>query len=198
MDVSEIKNRILEISHDEATVDTDLNNKALRWLNSAYHEIMNECMPYLTRFVEKKVVVNVVDGVGSIPTDLFRVVSVEDLNSSYFLTESNNKSKGSFYLSLDQIFIEPGTTTALEITYLPLTTDLEDVSTESDILLPKQFHNALVWGGLVWSAIYERGFSTQADMNLFQNKWFEAKREAKLSLATNPAANLRVMSYEIL
>ena len=53
MNVNELRNRILEISHNEVAPDTNLKTKALSWLNSAYHEIVSDCLSYLERSLEK-------------------------------------------------------------------------------------------------------------------------------------------------
>ena len=63
---------------------------------------------------------------------------------------------------------------------------------EASILLPPAFHDALVWGGLVWSALYERGLGSSAELQLFMRQWAEAKARLKLHLLSLAGLPLRV------
>lgn len=177
MHVSEIIERILEISHDEVAPDTKLKQKALRWLNSAYHEMMEVLIPFMPQ-LEKKIKLTLVDGYAVLPDDLSRVINVVDTNDVKVLYKTIYKD------DILNLYINNNSVENVYVNYTTTVNDLEDSVQESSILLPKQFHSLLVWGALVWASIYERGFNNQSELNLFQKKWDEAKREAKLSLAS--------------
>ena len=197
MNVSELLERILEISHNEVAPDTGLKQKALRWLNSAYHEILDELQPFLSRYMNKTSTVNVADGRGAMPANLYRLLKVEFDGKTLKQIESQPDLTGQtpqvFMLSGDVIQIFPSVESCvLTLTYTATQDDLTEETQGSDILLPSSLHHHLVWGALIWGSVYERGFSTQSELALFQQKWDEAKRSAKLSLANQPTKPLRV------
>ena len=208
MNVSEIRDRVLEISHDEATPDTNLKTKAMQWVNSAYHELVDECMPYLGRYIETTETINIVNGEGQASGDVYRVIKAVDESNGNVLSETSYskilaidplmETKGKptdFWLDGNYIKLHPIADISLKLLYTPTVTDLVEIGDESSILLPRQFHYALIWGGLVWSAIYERGFATKSDIAMFQKKWEEAKRSVKLSLINTPENELRVKPF---
>lgn len=210
MNVNEIRNRILEISHDEVAPDTDLLAKAMNWLNSAYHEMVDECMPYLGRYLQKRETVQVEEGKAVLNSEAYRLVSVVDKSNKKALQETtyeavmqvdpaleNIGAPTAFWLEGDDVYIHPKQNVELEVVYMPVVANLIEGDVEGSVLLPKQFHSALVWGGLVWGSVYERGFSSGADIKLFQNKWDEAKRKVKLSLSAKPAGSVRVKPYDV-
>tara|TARA_R110000868_G_scaffold189695_2_gene433121 strand:- start:166550 stop:167185 length:636 start_codon:yes stop_codon:yes gene_type:complete len=210
MNVNEIRDRILEISHDEVAPDTNLKIKSLNWLNSAYHEIIGVCMPFLERYIEAIHSVDIMNGVGTLPTNTFRVLTVVDKNNGYELTlktrseiikqdaSLNNTGAATYYwVDGNDIHTYPLNNTSVNVSYLKHVEDLLDGGTELDILIPKQFHHGLVWGGLVWSSVFERGFSSQGDLKMFQEKWEDVKREVKLSLSSQSSSNLKVKSFDL-
>lgn len=57
------------------------------------------------------------------------------------------------------------------------------------ISLPPAHHHILVWGAMVWSSLFERGFPSESEMVCYQRNWAQAKERLKLALmATPPAA----------
>lgn len=205
MNVNELRDRILEISHNEVAPDTNLQIKALAWLNSAYQELISDSLPYLTQFLETSSSAVLDEGTGTLPDNLTRVLKVIDKNTNYVLKqisqaqaiENITGSPKYHWVEGINICTYPKSTGTLKIVYLKQVNDLEDGGLESEIFIPKQFHHGLVWGGLVWSSIFERGFSSQGDLKLFQLKWEDVKRELKLSLASQPTKNLRVKPYDL-
>lgn len=211
MNVNEIRDRILEVSHDEVAPDTDLKLKCLGWLNSAYHEIIGVCMPYLERYIQNENLIEIVDGKGVLPEDVYRILTVIDIDTGlelyprshadivkYDVEFKSSGSSKSYWINGNNIYVYPNSDTKIKIIYLKQVSDLLDGGAEFEILIPKQFHHGLVWGGLVWSSIFERGFSSQGDLKIFQKKWDEVKREVKLSLASQPLEKLKVKSFEII
>lgn len=212
MNVVEIRDRILELSHDEAAPDTDLNRKSLRWLNSAYHELIDELRPFLRRYLQtEETVTTDENGQATLSSDVYRIIRVVDETHSRVLKERAYEdildispltdAEGSaeyFWMQGSTLTLQPKGQATLKVVYLPEISDLLETDNESQILIPAQFHHALVWGGLVWSSVYERGFATQADLVLFQRKWDEAKQNVKLSLTARPSGSLRTAPFNFI
>lgn len=210
MNVSEIRDRILEISHNEASPDTDLNTKSLRWLNSAYHELVDELLPFLNRYLQREETVSSnANGVANLSNDVYRVVRLADVRAERVLKEidrqdamdmdpasSQTGEAKYFWVDGNTVTLLPRAETTLNVLYMPTVVDLQEDGTEASILIPRQFHHALVWGSLVWSSVFERGFSSQSDLALFQRKWEDAKEKIKLSLASKPSNALRVEPFD--
>ena len=184
MQVNELIERILEISHDEVAPDTQLKQKALRWLNSAYHELMEDCFPFLEMRLAKEIVLDVVADKVDLPSDFNRLVSMRDEKTGKLLFYKNNNFKLDTYENTLTFNIMFKNVKKVRLCYLPKVTDLLEDDAENAVMIPRQFHAVLVWGALVWSTVYERGFSTATDIKLFQTKWDEAKRDMKLSLSS--------------
>ncbi len=211
MDVNALRDRILELSHDEATPDTGLQGKALRWLNSAYHEALDELQPYLSRQLQTSATVTTdAQGLATLPTGVQRLVRVVDATNNRMLQESDEanvrdddptlEATGApqvCWVSGDQLTVYPATSVELTVIYLPVVADLLADGTEASIKLPVAYHNGLVWGALVWGSVYERGFFNQGELVLFQNKWDDAKRSMRLSLAARPSEVRRVQPYQL-
>ncbi|MBI1362708.1 MAG: hypothetical protein GC134_01885 [Proteobacteria bacterium] len=195
MNVSQIRDRIIQISHNEDAPDTALKSKALDWLNSAYHELIDELMPLLERQLKTTVAQTVTAGQTILPADAYRLVLVRDASTgkvykeqsfTRIKAEENSAIDGTFWLEGQTLIFAGTAPETVEVTYLPTVPELGEEDTEEDIMVPQQFHSALVWGGLVWSAIYERGLSTQSELALFQQKWEEAKQRVRQSMGIRP------------
>lgn len=210
MNVNELRDRILEISHNEVAPDTNLKEKALSWLNSAYQELVSDCMPYLEQLLETASDVVTTSGEGTLPNDLARILKVVDHQTKSTLLQISQAEAYEkdvtgevtgppkfYWISGDSLMTYPQNSTTLKVVYFKQISDLIEDGTEAEILIPKQFHHGLVWGGLVWSSIFERGFTNQSDLKLFQLKWQEIKRELKLSLASQPTKLIRVKPYDV-
>ncbi len=211
MNVNELVNRILDMSHDEATPDTDLQAKALQWLNSAYHEIIDELLPFLPRYLQQSEILTTdSDGIATLTNNVFRMLRVVNRTSNRTLLEVDKSdildidptglqtgNPFRFWLENNILHVHPKAVVNIQAVYFPVVSDLVDAGAEATILLPVNFHHALVWGGLVWSSTYERAFSTQGDLVLFQRKWDEAKQKIKLSLTAKPSGTLRVSPFDV-
>lgn len=209
MDVNAIRDRILELSHSSAGVDADLQGKALGWVNSAYHEVMDEVLPYLPQALQvQEVVTSNTSGVATVSKGVYRLIRVVDAASGRTLlattpleildldpagTATGDPVRG--YAKDNTIVVHPAKAVELKVLYVPVVTDLSAGGTETEVLLPRAFHHALVWGGLVWSALFERGFFSQSELVMYQRQWLAAKEGIKLSLLGNTAETLRVRPF---
>lgn len=210
MNVNQLRDRILTLAHDEASPDTTMKQNALEWLNQAYHELIDEVLPYLTRYLQQEETVTTdSNGQASLSQDVYRIVQLVDTSNSKSLIEKRKSDILTFDADLSQtgqplrywvagdtVTVHPKMVVNLTVVYLPLVSDLVEDGAESTILLPKSFHHGLIWGGLVWASTYERGFSAQGDLVLFQRKWEEFKQQMKLSL-NSAGESISVKAYEL-
>jgi hypothetical protein len=210
MNVNELRDRVLELSHDEAAPDTGLQEKALRWLNNAYRELMDELQPFLQDdLMQEQGATTNTSGQAPLNQPVQRMLRVVDTTNGRVLRQvdpavvfdddpelSQTGVPSSYWINGAVVQIHPKSSVGLNMLYLPELVDLVADDTEDKILLPKAFHYALIWGGLVWSSVYERGFSSQRDLLLFQEKWDEARRRVKLSLSARPDRVTRVEAAE--
>lgn len=210
MNVNEIRDRILDISHNEIAPDTQLKEKSLSWLNSAYHEIVSLCLPFLERYLETLQTLTVVNGKAELPNNVFRITSViskktgkallQKTKAEMSLLENSGKLQlleGCYTIEGRELYVPALKDGELDLIYFKQVEDLVENGAADSLILPAQHHHVLVWGGLVWSSIFERGFSTQGDIKTFQTKWDEAKREVKLSLSNQPSKNFKVQPYDL-
>jgi hypothetical protein len=212
MNVNELRDRILELSHDEAAPDTGLQEKALRWLNNAYRELLDELQPFLQDdLMQEQGATTNASGQATLTQPIQRMLRVVDTDNGRVLRQvdpalvfdedpelSQSGTPLTYWVNDTIIQVHPKASVGLNMVYLPELVDLLADDGEEKVLLPKAFHHALIWGGLVWSAVYERGFSSQADLALFQEKWDEAKRRVKLSLSARPDRVTRVKAADSL
>lgn len=187
MNVNELLARVVSISHNEEGPETGLRDKALGWLNSAYAEMMDEILPFVLDDVAVRTVVSYdSDGMVILPNNCRRVVALfhqacplEKLNRLEF-----EAGEEGYFVTGGRVHITPGerhASSEVRLVYVPHFTELE-ADGEIEILPAGQQH-ALIWGALVWGSTYERAFSAQGDLRLFQAKWEAAKREVKLYYA---------------
>ena len=71
MTVKDLVEKIISYSHNEDTPDTDLSVKALTWLNSAYHELLQENLAFLKHKMLKSVNIEMTDGFFELPNDFY-------------------------------------------------------------------------------------------------------------------------------
>jgi hypothetical protein len=209
MNVNDIRDRIVELSHQSAG-DGEVQAKALGWLNAAYHELMDEVVAYLPPMLQQQE--NVPTGAGgeAVLADApYRVLRVVDAGAGRNLEivtpgalldlDPMGTATGApqrCVLTGSGVRIHPAAAdVALTVLYVPVVADLAEGGIEATIVLPKAYHYALVWGGLVWSALFERGFGTQGELVIFQRQWADAKERVKLGLLHNTGASLRVQPF---
>lgn len=206
MNVNELRDRIVELSHQSAT-DGEVQAKALGWLNAAYHEIMDSLLPYAPATLQVREEA-VADAAGQVvlakaPYKILRVVDAVTGRSLPLVTPQDlmdidplNAVDGAPLKAVMTgvgVRIWPASAAQVVVLYIPTLADLQANGGEETVLLPVVHHAALVWGGLVWSALFERGFGTQGEMLMFQTQWALAKERMKLSLLSH--AGLRVQAF---
>lgn len=211
MTVAQLINRIVGLSHNENAPDTKLQEKALGWLNSAYFELLTELQPFqLDARVNTLTLTTSTIGFGEILPRPQRILNVVDKTNNSVLTYlRTHEFLEQFpipvdhgqpqYFRLNTHFIEvyPMDAIEVQVTYIPepKTLHIDDIDTA--IQLPSVYHQALIWGALTWGSIYERDFSAAADISLFQTKWEDAKRAAKLALIAKGGRAIRTAPANI-
>ena len=196
MTVQQLVTRIMGLSHNENAPDTALQEKALEWLNSAYFELLTELQPFQTdsRYQVVNINTNTV-GVATLTPAPQRVLQVRDITHGTILNYVGTEAFLEAYpfptdMGQPQVYrvhatgveVYPLHEVQLQITYVPQPTALTLADSTAAIEIAPMYHDSLVWGALVWGSLFERDFSARQDIQLFQNKWEESKRAAKLSL----------------
>lgn len=187
MNVNEILARVIEVSHGEDGADSGLRERALGWVNSAYGELMDEILPFVLEDVAVEVLVAYdANGVGTLPTNCRRVEAVfesgrplEKLCRAEF-----DAGETGYLVTGGRLHVTPSelsTAGEVRVIYIP---HFEELVADGEVaVLASTQQHALIWGALVWGSAYERAFSAQGDLRLFQGKWDEAKRQIKLFFA---------------
>lgn len=211
MNVNEIRDRIVELSHQSAG-DGEVQAKALGWLNAAYHELMDEVVAYLPPALQVMEEVATATGGEAVLAQVpYRVMKVVDKGQGRVLDAAvpaeimavdpagtATGSPGLFTVTAAGVKVYPASADVnLRVLYVPLIVDLSEGGAEASLLLPRAHHNALIWGGLVWSSLFERGFSSGGELATYQRQWLEAKQRVKLGLLHNMAGTLRVQPFDI-
>ena len=209
MNVNEIRDRIVELSHQTAG-DGEVQAKALGWLNAAYHELMDEIVAYVPPWVQVRLD-STTNAAGelSLGAGAYRVLKVVDTAAGRELKavtpgdvmerELAGYGEGvqNYERTAAGVRVRPiKAAVPLAVLYVPLVQDVVEGGAEASILLPREHHYALVWGGLVWSALFERGFGGSAEVQVFQRQWLEAKSRVKAGLLHH-VPNLRVKPFDV-
>lgn len=210
MRVSEIRDRIVELSHASAG-DGEVQAKALGWLNAAYAEIMNELMPYLPAALQVQEQVSTdVAGKALVGREVYRVIRVversgggqlavvtpDEILARYPLGTASGMPNACVVKGRE-VAVHPVSVVPLTVLYVPAVEELVESDEEAAVLLPASHHSALVWGGLVWSSLFERGFGGSGEMGVYRRQWEEAKQRVKLAMLGNTGEALRVKPFEL-
>lgn len=208
MNVNEIRDRIVELSHQSAG-DGEVQAKALGWLNAAYHELMDEIVAYLPPWLQVRAEVTTdVTGAAVLGAGAYRVLKVVDKAQGRTLDVATPLELMEREIAGAETVMRYGVTAAgirvvsaktdvpLSVLYVPLIEDLMEGGAEASLFLPREHHYALVWGGLVWSSLFERGFGGSGEMQLYQRQWLEAKSRVKAGLVHH-LAGLRVRPFDV-
>lgn len=197
MDVAAVRDRIIELSHHGLGSDNEIEGKALAWLNSAYQEVMNEVVRHKpARLQVREDVVSGSGGVAGLSAEVGSLLKVVDRGSNVVLShvtpeelleaEVAGATSGPpkrCYVNGDEVVIHPARVTNLSVVYIPKIADLASDGNEASILVPAEHHHVLVWGGLVWSALFERGFLSGGELALYQRQWEAGKGAIRLAMA---------------
>jgi len=209
MNVNEIRDRIVELSHQTAG-DGEVQAKALGWLNAAYHELMDEIVAYVPPWLQVRM-----EGETNAAGDLalgagaYRVLMVVDKAAARMLEPlaphqvmareltGEGTTVPGYEVTATGVRLRPVKAgVPLAVLYVPLVLDVVEGGAEASLFLPREHHYALVWGGLVWSALFERGFGGSAEVQVFQRQWLEAKSRVKAGLLHH-VPNLRVKPFDV-
>lgn len=205
MQVNTIRDRIVELSH-QSGADGEVKGKALNWLNAAYLEVLNELLLLAPQSLQRtESVATNAQGQASLngaPQALVRVIWGEvplAIVTPLALLEADplGTTQGTPVLACitaTGVQVQPRAAGSATVVYTPRPVALAEDGPESSIMLPPAFHDALIWGGLVWSALFERGLGSAAELQLFSRQWAEAKARLKLHLLGQAGVPLRVQA----
>lgn len=194
MTIKELVNQVISYSHDEDTPDTELTAKALTWINSAYHELLQENLAFLKNKMLKQITVNLTDEFFELPDDFYLFDRIKLANGQVILKED----KHAYSLEANNCFLVNEKNQTLILTYIPAFKQLALTDSLNAMHISSNYVQSLVWGSLVWSSIYERGLHTQSELGLFEAKWNQAKQNYKVTLATYSDQTLRTKPYRFI
>ncbi len=203
MQVNTIRDRIVELAH-QSGADGEVKSKALNWLNAAYFEAVNELLLLAPQSLQRtESITTNAQGQAALllpPHALVRVLWGNvplAIVTPLSLLEADPlaTAQGSPVLACltsNGVQVQPRMAGSATVVYTPRPVALAEDGLEATILLPPTFHDALIWGGLVWSALYERGLTSSTELQLFARQWAEAKARMKLHLLGQAGVALRV------
>ena len=194
MKIQDLVNQIISYSHDEDTPDTQLTAKALTWLNSAYHELLQENLVFLKTSMLKKASFNLVDEQFELPDDFYLLEKIALTDKTLIGKEDKNK----YSLELTTCYLPNEKNQTVTLSYIPAFQQLTLDDSVNTMHISANYVQSLIWGALVWSSIYERGLNTQSELGLFEAKWSQAKQNYKVTLATYSDQTLRTKPYSYL
>ena len=192
--VKDLVEQIVSYSHDEDTPETNLMEKALVWLNSAYHEMLQENLTYLKHKMIKYELKTVIDSAFDLPEDFYLLEKIILDNN----TVISKYDKNLYDIELNKIYLTKEMAKIAEIGYIPQFKVLDFDDPLTSLHIDMNHAKNLIWGALVWSSIYERGLNTQSELALFETKWTQVKQNLKLTLSTYNDEVLRTSPYNFL
>ena len=177
MDVSTIVQRVIDLGLNENAPDTNLQSKALGWLNSAYAEVYNLTATYAwPQLVQTVSSLTVTNGSATLPNAPRRIISIRDKTTNRVLKQSdylsiqvndpdlnNTGNPSKFYIvGTTGLRCHPLSTTTVCYDYVPQPNTLAITDAESAILILPSHHSLLIWSSLVEGMTYERGFGNES------------------------------------
>lgn len=194
MKIKDLVDQVISYSHDEDTPDTDLAAKALTWLNSAYHELLQENLLFLKHKMLKQYDANLENGFFVIPDDFYIFEKIRLKNGTIISKED----KTEYSIEGNLLFLKNYKSESLQFVYIPEFKMLNLEDSLSSMHISSNYIQSLIWGALVWSSIYERGLNTQSELGLFEAKWNQAKQNYKVTLSTYSDQILRTTPYKFI
>lgn len=209
MRVSEIVTQVLALGHHGE--DAALRAKALGWVNAAYAELLDEVLPFAPPALQRvETVTTDASGVAGLGQDVRKLLLVADADAGRVLAlggplaavrdDPSGSADGApvmAYALGQQVQVLPAQSVALRVVYVPGPNTLGESDGPEAIWLPESQHRVLVWGALVWSALFERGLTSAAELSLFGRQWLAAKESVKLGLLGAQTETLRGKPWEL-
>lgn len=159
--------------------------RILRYFNMVYAEIYRSTAKNYPTALLTSITVAVTAGVGTLPTPTLVLARVKDTQANTILKATTIleledrhpalDGQGApewFYMSGDTgLNTYPRNDASVLVRHIPRPATLTVDSTEADIRIPPMFHDMLIWGTLVWSAIDERDKAVGGEVNTAQGKY---------------------------
>lgn len=177
--------------------NADDTARILRYMNMVYSEAYRvTAVSYPTLLLTSENV-TITSGSGTLTAAPFRIERVKDTSNNEILKPTTRLDIEDLYPALDDTgapawyFVEgtdglrtyPVNSGTVQVRYIPRAGTLTSASAESDIKIPPEFHDLLLWGTLVYMAYDERDKSTGAEVNIAQSKYEIALNDFKTWLA---------------
>jgi hypothetical protein len=196
MNVQAILDRVFAISLNEDSPDSALQTRALRYLNDTYKEVLREVNQLRVNDLTLDETLTVSGGqivLSHTPLEVKSVTNITDEQTMYrsdlasiLRKDPDLSDTGSpvFYYfdstgAATMKVWPPEEGVSIRVLYNPKVDDLEITDAESDILLPPEYHDVLVWGTLRWNFLDERDARTVQELGYSQAQFEITKNDLK-------------------
>jgi hypothetical protein len=189
------------------SADTD---RIMRYMNMVYKEAYRvTAVSYPTLLLTSETV-TITSGAGTITTVPFSIMRVKDTDTNILLEPSsrldiedmspslNGTGNPTYYFMESEMALKtyPIHTGSVLVRYIPRAGTLTSASAETDIKIPPEFHEMLLWGTLVYMAYDERDKSAAGEVNIAQSKYELALNDYKAWLVENQTSSpIRTKAY---
>lgn len=189
MTPSEIITNIARMSTGESTPGTDFTAIILGYVNRAYEDIYTSLCDLDYVRLQTTQTVTVTSGTGTLSTEPFRIHNVVDTTNDRRLTPrhpllieeydpdlDDTGTPEHYYLSAaTTLRVHPGGSITARVRFTPKVTALTSSGAESTILFPKEYHELLVWGGLIRLSYDERDLRNAQEIGFVLQQYAETK-----------------------
>lgn len=166
--------------------DTSDDTRVLRYFNLVYKDIHRKTAQMAPTLLLAQETVTITSGVGTMTATPFSVEFVKDsgnsnqvldvttlveLEDKYPALDDTGNPSWYYFTSATGIATYPTNSTTVKVRYVPVAATLASTDAESAIKIPPQFHDALVWGTLVYMAYDERDKVTGPETQIAQAKY---------------------------
>lgn len=165
------------------------DERIMGYLNLVYAELYRETATQYPEAMMTSESVSVTSGSGTITSTPFAILRVKNATTGRFLEPkslmeieksdpamTSTASAAYYYLSgRTGLRVYPLETATFTVRYVPQFTPLTSTTAESAITIPAEFHDAFVWGTLMYMAYDERDKGMVPELQVSEPKFRQAK-----------------------
>lgn len=165
--------------------DSSDDNRLMDYMNLVYKEVYRETAEIYPTLLLVSETIALTAGVGAISKTPFEVKQIKNLANNCFLKPTTILQLEERYPALDQtgepnwyyitgdatLNAYPVNDGSILVRHIPLPDELTTASPVTDIKIPKQYHDVLVWGTIVYACMDERDKALGMELNTAQGKY---------------------------
>jgi hypothetical protein len=206
MTPSEIITQIARLSTGESIPDTNFTAIILGYVNRAYEDIYTSLCDLDYVRLQATQTVTVTSGTGTLAPEPFRIHSVVDTTNDRLLLPrhpliieeydpdlDDTGSPAHYYLaSATSLKVHPSASITARVRYTPKITPLTSTGTENSIKFHKEYHELLIWGGLIRLSYDERDLRNPSEIAFVIQQYAETKARLLQNANSDAREPLRV------